>query len=154
MPTTHRCGDARSIGATGSSSTAWAVGFFIWKGDFGVAARARNALRANEVVTFEIDHSHSDQTVHTDFLGRRARFPVGPLLVARASGAPCLPFWLHRPLRRTPQVAEIGEPIEVSDDIDASLRHLVAPLEESIQRHPESWATWLFLDFRLFVEDA
>jgi len=127
---------------------------FMGRGDFGLAARASIALRENGVVAFAIDHSHSGQTVDTEFLGRRARFPVGPLLVARAAGAPCLPFWLHRPPRRTPQVAEIGEPIEVSDDIEASLRQLVSPLETSIRRHPESWATWLFPDFRLFVEEA
>ncbi len=120
--------------------------------DFAVAARAANALRRNEVATFEIDHTHSGKNVDLPFLGMTAQFPVGPLLVARSTGAPLLHFWLHRPARRTPQVAEIGEPIHISEDIEASLAAVVAPLGESIRRHPESWATWLFPDVRLFTE--
>lgn len=120
--------------------------------DFAVAARAANALRRNEIVTFEIDHTHSARNLETVFLGRPARFPVGPLLVAQAANAPLLHFWLHRPPRHTPQIAEIGEPIEITADLEASLRACLEPLEASVQAHPESWATWLFPKQHLWSE--
>lgn len=120
--------------------------------DFAVGARAANALRRNEVVTFEIDHTHSTHNIEAIFLGRPARFPAGPLLIARATGAPLLHFWLHRPPRHTPQMAEIGKPIYVSNDLSASLAALLEPLEANVRRYPASWATWLFPDQRLWIE--
>lgn len=126
---------------------------YVTEDDF-MGVRAANALRRNEVVVFVIDHSHSRQNIEVPFLGRKARFPVGPLLVARSTGAPLLHFWLHRPAERTPLIAEIGEPIYVSSDLNASLRTLVAPLERCIRMHPDSWATWLFPHPRLWVEEG
>lgn len=122
--------------------------------DFAVGARAANALRRNEVVTFEIDHTHSERNLDAVFLGRRARFPSGPLLIAQATRAPLLHFWLHRPPRRTPQVAEIGEPMYVGDDLAASLASVLEPLEASVRRHPESWATWLFPEQHLWSQPS
>jgi len=120
--------------------------------DFAVAARAANALRRNEVVTFEIDHTHSGHNLEVEFLGRPARFPIGPLLVAQAANAPLLHYWLHRPPRHTPQIAEIGPSIDVTDDLRASLRAMLEPLEASVRAHPESWATWLFPQQHVWVE--
>ena len=122
--------------------------------DFAVAARAANALRRNEVVTFEIDPTHSGRNLDAVFLGRPARFPAGPLRSARAAGAPQLHYWLHRPERRTPLVAEIVEPTHVSDDLGRSLAALLAPLEASVRRYPESWATWCFPEQHLWRPTA
>jgi lauroyl/myristoyl acyltransferase len=113
-------------------------------GDFAVAARAANALRRGELVTVEIDHTHSERNLDSTFLGRPARFPLGPLVLARSTGAPMVPFWLHRPKRRVPMIAEIGDPVVVGDDLAESLRACLEPLEASIRAHPESWSTWLF----------
>lgn len=117
---------------------------FMAGSDFAVAARAANALRRGEIVTVEIDHTHSERNIETTFLGRRARFPLGPLVLARSAGAPMVPFWLHRPKRHAPMIAEIGRPITVGEDVEASLRACLEPLEASIRTHPESWSTWLF----------
>ena len=125
---------------------------FMAESDFAVAARAANALRRGEVVTVEIDHTHSGRNVETTFLGRRARFPLGPLLLARSVGAPLVPFWLYRPKRRVPTIAELGEPITVGDDIASSLRRCLEPIESSIRAHPESWSTWLFPERNLWID--
>jgi lauroyl/myristoyl acyltransferase len=119
-----------------------------------VAVRAVNALRRNEVVAFVIDHSFSGHHVDVEFMGRPASLPVGPLLVAESTRAPLLPYWIHRPPGRRPQVAEIGEPIELSDHIAETLRRLVAPLEENVRRYPDSWTTWLFSDAHLWSEES
>jgi lauroyl/myristoyl acyltransferase len=124
---------------------------FMADADFGVAVRAANALRGNAVVTMEIDHTHSARNVEATFLDRPARFPVGPLLLARASGAPMLPFWLYREKPRARHVALIGEPTDVGEDLDEALRTCLRPLEEQIRAHPESWSTWLFPERRLWV---
>jgi KDO2-lipid IV(A) lauroyltransferase len=120
-------------------------------GDFAVAARAANALRRGEIVTVEIDHTHSERNLESTFLGRPARFPVGPLVLARSTGAPMVPFWLHRPKRRVPMVAEIGDPVVVGDDLAGSLRACLDPLEASIRSHPESWSTWLFPERNVWI---
>jgi KDO2-lipid IV(A) lauroyltransferase len=124
---------------------------FMAGGDFAVAARAANALRRGELVTVEIDHTHSARNLESTFLGRRARFPLGPLVLAQSTGAPMVPFWLHRPKRRTPMIAELGEPIQVGEDLDAALRECLRTLEVCIRAYPESWSTWLFPERNLWV---
>jgi lauroyl/myristoyl acyltransferase len=119
--------------------------------DFAVAARAANALRRGEIVTVEIDHTHSERNLESTFLGRRARFPLGPLVLARSAGVPMVSFWLHRPKRYAPMIAELGEPIAVGDDVAASLRSCLEPLEASIRAHPESWSTWLFPERNVWI---
>lgn len=111
--------------------------------NFGVAVKAANALRENGVVTAEIDHTHSSENLQLSFLGRPARFPAGPLLLAQATGAPVMCFFLHRN-PGGPQIAEIGPPIEVGRDLLAALQQCVDSLEGGIRRHPASWAPWLF----------
>jgi lauroyl/myristoyl acyltransferase len=124
---------------------------FMAGSDFAVAARAANALRRGEIVTVEIDHTHSERNLESTFLGRRARFPLGPLVLARSAGVPMVSFWLHRPKRYAPMIAELGEPIAVGDDVAASLRSCLEPLEASIRAHPESWSTWLFPERNVWI---
>lgn len=113
-------------------------------GNFRIAVDARNALARNEIVTVEIDHTLSKPTVETEFLGASAAFPAGPASLALTSGAPLLSFSVGRSERWHPQIAKIGAPFYVSDDIGAGIRHCVASLESSIIADPPAWAPWLF----------
>jgi lauroyl/myristoyl acyltransferase len=116
------------------------------------AVQAARALRRNEVVVLEIDNSPARQQVEVTFLGRRVRFPPGPVLLAQATGAPLLDFYLHRDDRWIPQVAELGPPFHPSEDVAAAVQHCASRLEAKIREHPESWATWLFPRWHLWKD--
>lgn len=111
--------------------------------DFGIAMRAVNVLRRNRVLTIEIDQTTSASKVTMDFLGSPGSFPRGPALIAKASGAPLLQFWIHRTERWMPQIATIGPPLHVHD-VDDAVRACAAELERSIREDPSSWLPWLF----------
>lgn len=114
------------------------------RSNFGIAVKAVNALRRNEVVTIEIDQARSRPVIEAEFLGRTGFFPAGPALIAEASGAPLLPFWIYRPDSWTPQVAEIGEPHYFDGDANETIARCAATLEERIRRDPPSWLAWTF----------
>lgn len=105
----------------------------------GVAAKAVNALRRNEVVMIEIDKTASQSTAGVRFFNRKEEFPRGPVLIAQASGAPLLSFFLHRTEAWLPLVGEIGPPHHVSSDLAESLQHCASRLEEKIRLHPAMW---------------
>jgi lauroyl/myristoyl acyltransferase len=112
--------------------------------NFGIAVKAANALRRNGIVTIEIDQTESRPKVEVEFMGGPGYFPTGAALIAQASGAPLLPFWINRPESWLPQIAEIGEPYYVSGDVTDAVRHCAAVLESSIVADPPSWHPWLF----------
>ncbi|MCZ6688232.1 MAG: lysophospholipid acyltransferase family protein [Planctomycetota bacterium] len=102
------------------------------------------ALRRNRIVALLADRSHSGATAWVPFFGRSTGFPLGPAILARASGAPIVPVfvtlgddWIYD------AVAE--EPIWVdrTDERDADLRNatqrLAACFEAMIARHPDQW---------------
>ena len=126
---------------------------FLWTqpDSFGLAVQTANALRRNEVVNVLIDLSFSAENVEVDFLGSRARFPVGPVLLAQATGAPLLDYFVYRTDDWTPQIVEIGPPHSLSDDPQLTMQQCASRLEEHIRRHPADWAPWLIRDWGLFA---
>jgi lauroyl/myristoyl acyltransferase len=98
------------------------------------------ALRRGEVVAMQGDRALGDRGDATvPFFGAPARFPLGPFILARASGAPVIPaFCLLDEARR--YVISLGNPIEVeAGGEDAALRHWVTLLEEMVRAHPAQW---------------
>ncbi len=126
---------------------------FLWTRpeSFGVAVQGANALRRNEVVLILMDLSFSAENVEVDFLGGPARFPLGPALLAKATGAPLLDYYVHRDDDWIPQRVEIGPPLAVADDPQEAIQECAARLEEYIRRHPDSWSPWLINDWKLFA---
>jgi lauroyl/myristoyl acyltransferase len=111
---------------------------FMEQGNFGVAVRAANALRRNEVVIMMIDKTVSANTASVRFLGQTSDFPAGPAVLAQATGAPLLDFFVYRPDRWQPQRAEIGPPIVVTD-VETAMQECARRLEAHIVRRPEQW---------------
>ena len=111
---------------------------FLWMqpGNPGVAVKAANALRRNGVVAMLVDLSHHNTSVEVDLLEGRTRFAVGPALVAQATGAPMLDFFIYRDEHWVPQVAEIGPPFSVGEDPEGAVRECAARLDAQIRRHP------------------
>ncbi|MBD3243648.1 MAG: hypothetical protein GF331_23865 [Chitinivibrionales bacterium] len=108
-------------------------------------------LRQGEIVCLLGDRLLDGRTMTAPFLGRPARFPIGPFAVAALTGAPIIPvFTLKTGLRHYTFTAY--EPITVSADrrnrddaIRRGLARYVAILEEIVRMHPYQW--YNFYDF-------
>lgn len=126
---------------------------FLWTepDSFGVAVQAANALRRNEVVLVLVDLSFSAQNDEVDFLGAPARFPTGPALIAKATGAPLLDYYIHRPASWTPQIVEIGPPVDPVNDTAEIAQGCATRLESHIRQYPAHWGPWLIGNWETFA---
>jgi lauroyl/myristoyl acyltransferase len=109
----------------------------------GVAAKARNALRRNEIVSIVIDQSPSRPQAEMPFLNGSSLFPVGPALLAESCSAPLVPFWIGRDLESFRQTAEIGPMHLPRSDPTETLRECLGWIEAHILGDPGSWSLWL-----------
>ena len=115
---------------------------YVWvrPGNFGVAVQAANVLRRNAIVALTIDPLGAS-TIDVDVLGQRAEFSSGHALLAQATGAPLLDFFVHRD-DDWHQVGEIGSPLDASDDVRATVQESVDRIAGQARRHPEEWYFW------------
>ncbi|MFZ1057754.1 MAG: lysophospholipid acyltransferase family protein [Candidatus Rokuibacteriota bacterium] len=104
------------------------------------------ALRRNEIVAVQGDRATGGRAdVWLPFFGAAAAFPLGPFLLARASGAPVLPAFCvlgdgeaYRVFLEAPiWVGTGGE--------ETGLRQLVAVIQRYVSAHPDQWFN--FYDF-------
>ena len=114
---------------------------FLWmqEGNFGVAVKAANVLRANGVIVMLIDKSWTERRVTAEFLGRPTRFPPGPALLAASARAPMLHVGMYRDEATGRHVAEIGEPFGAAATVDMTTQWCAAELERHVLRHPADW---------------
>jgi lauroyl/myristoyl acyltransferase len=101
------------------------------------------ALRRDEIVALQGDRALGNRgDVEVPFFGALASFPVGPFVLARASGASVVPaFCLMEDDHR--YAIEVGTPMHVGADGERpALTHWVSVLEAMIRRHPEQWFTF------------
>lgn len=111
---------------------------------------ALRAITAGRLLAMQGDRDFNDRGVPVQFCGRTVRFPAGPLLLARMTGAPVVPaFVVYQP--DFSLGVEVGEPFEVARtgdrdaDLAAALAHWAAILEDAVHRYPTQWFT--FYDF-------
>lgn len=105
-----------------------------------VSVALLGALRRGEVVALQGDRALGTRgDVPVPFFGDPAPFPVGPFVLARASGRPVVPaFCLLEPDLR--YAVTILEPLTVRrGEEEEALRVWVARLEEVVRRHPTQW---------------
>jgi lauroyl/myristoyl acyltransferase len=108
------------------------------------------AFAEGRIVAMQGDRDWNDRGVPCPFLGAEARFPLGPFLLARMSGAVLLPVFIAYASDRRFEI-EVGEPIEVASTSDreadarAALACWVEVLEGAVRRWPTQWYT--FYDF-------
>jgi Kdo2-lipid IVA lauroyltransferase/acyltransferase len=112
----------------------------IFRGRPGTAARMLRALRANRILGFLIDQDTRVEGVFAPFFGREAHTPIGPVAIARRTGAPLLVGSIHR-LRDGSHRISIEEPPLPDDDAGAA-RVLNAELERRVRLRPSQWV-WL-----------
>lgn len=108
------------------------------------------ALKAGRVVAMQGDRDFNDRGEWVDFCGAPARFPLGPMLLARMTGAVLLPIFIVYDERHDLEI-EFGAPITVSALGDrrqaarAALEQWVRVLEGAVRRWPTQW--YSFFDF-------
>jgi lauroyl/myristoyl acyltransferase len=121
---------------------------FLWmqRENFGVAVKAVNALKRNEIVVSLVDITRPTEGLGVEFLGRSAEHPLGPILLARTSGAPLLTCFVHPEAGGIGQIAEIGEPLYPGEDVHRTAQALVQRLEEEIRSYPASWICWFIIE--------
>lgn len=103
------------------------------------AVQVGNALRRNEIVVFLIDVRYGAETVSVDYLGEKKMFPSGHVLMAQATGAPLIDFFIHHPDESARQVVEFQVPHYPSGDLVEGVQHTIASLESQVKRHPADW---------------
>jgi KDO2-lipid IV(A) lauroyltransferase len=115
------------------------------KDDPFLGLELREALERGEVVALQGDRPRTGgRAVEIDLFGRPYALPVGPLALARQTGAPLLPAFVHRLGRRRYQVV-FHPPIEVPRtpdrraDLLTAARRLAVELETAIRRSPHEW---------------
>jgi KDO2-lipid IV(A) lauroyltransferase len=105
------------------------------------------ALESNAFVAIQGDRDYSGTGMRVPFFGEMTSFPVGPLKIAVAAGAPILPvFVLQEPDGRYRTVVEppiwISEPArrgEREEAIREALGRFVAILERTIRENPSQF---------------
>jgi KDO2-lipid IV(A) lauroyltransferase len=98
------------------------------------------ALRRNEVVAFQGDRATGGRAdLPARFFGAPALFPIGPFLLARATGAPVLPAFCVL-VERSRYRIFLEPPIWVGPgDEETGLKELVAAIERYVSTWPDQW---------------
>jgi len=115
------------------------------------------ALEQGRVVALQGDRDFNDRGVPCEFLGATTRFPLGPFLLARMTGAVLMPVFIAYAADLRFEI-ELGEPIEVERTADReadarrALQQWIAVLERAVRRWPTQWYT--FYDFWPPAENA
>jgi len=104
------------------------------------------AVGSGRIVCLMADRNFSGRGVEVDFVGRRVRFPAGPALVARRSGAALIPTVAHyggEPLRRGARMRLVVGPVvptQPGDDGLVAMVQACADFFASVLRdHAEDW---------------
>jgi len=109
----------------------------------GSLVALRRALRDGGIVGMLVDQDMPGPSVFAEFFGRPARTPRAPFALARRTGAPLVPRWIHLgPDGR--HVATILPALALAPGTDeaailADVRAWHLRLETAISAHPEQW---------------
>jgi KDO2-lipid IV(A) lauroyltransferase len=103
-----------------------------------------NALKRNEAVAMLVDRYEKKNGILVDFLGGKAYFPLGPVLLARATGASVCPsFTVLESNNKYKSV--LGAPIQMSwsenveGDIHVNASKIAHVFEGYIRSYPNQW---------------
>ena len=120
--------------------------------DFLASLEMIRALREGTLLAVQGDRALSGETVRIPFLGREARFPVGPFMLAAVSGAPLIAtfslqvgpaayrFFANQPLRLSFTPGQSREA-----QLRVWVEQYVDQLESLVRRYPYQWFN--FYDF-------
>lgn len=120
------------------------------KNDLSHVISIRNALKNNEFVAIHADrYMEGAKYLELDFLGRKARFPLGPFIIASKFDAPVTFVFANKDgqfsyhLSATPPIYSKMTP-------EAIAKLYVATLEEKVKMYPDQWFNY----FDFFIDDV
>ena len=125
------------LGVTGGRS----AHIILIKDDLSHIYEISEALKNNELVCMHADRFvEGTRTLETDFLGKRARFPLGPFVLATTYRVP-ISFVFALKERPTHYHFFASPPVEAAgrSETDALLQTFVKQMEEKVRRYPEQW---------------
>ncbi|HVP62037.1 MAG TPA: glycosyltransferase [Myxococcaceae bacterium] len=109
-------------------------------------------LRGGTLLAVHGDRAIGEQTVSIPFLGREARFPIGPFLLAAVSGAPLIATFSlqlgpaeYRFFAQEPQRLSFSAGQDRETQLAAWVRQYVSLLESLARQYPYQWFN--FYDF-------
>jgi KDO2-lipid IV(A) lauroyltransferase len=104
-----------------------------------------SVLRRGEFIGMQIDRHLGGAHLMLPFCGRPAPFPVGPAMLARATGSPLLPVFVIAERDRVRCRICLEPPIEVAHtrdrdrDIEEAMVRVVGVYERYVRTYPEQW---------------
>ncbi len=99
--------------------------------------RIKNALDGGEYVCFQGDRYVTEEgTVEADFMGRKARFPRGPFLVASKMGVPVVFYYSTRERGRRYRFHFVEATAKSEKGV---LAEYLAATERIVRRYPRQW---------------
>jgi lauroyl/myristoyl acyltransferase len=110
--------------------------------------RARKNAAKNGIVSFTAGAWEGASLVEADALGGRVTLAMGPVWLARASGAKLLPVFAFRTGTPDEFSVEIGEPIEFDraapeeDAFVEATKEFLVRLETLVLKYPGQWRGW------------
>lgn len=108
----------------------------------GLARPILRALQEGRIVLMHMDQS-TPNGVPISFFGRPAWTPIGPVVLARRSGAPIVPMFMHHQGAGHRLVIQPPYPLSQQADREAALREDVQRLseviEQAVRAAPEEW---------------
>ena len=110
--------------------------------------RARKIVGRNGIVSFTAGAWEGSSVVEADFLQSRITLAMGPVWLARASGAALLPVFAMRTAAPDEFRVEIGAPIEVpksapeEDSFVSATAEYLKRLEPRVLAYPGQWRGW------------
>jgi predicted LPLAT superfamily acyltransferase len=128
------------------ASTPGIVVHYVQRGAADTAVEIVNALRSGGVVCLHGDRFFGAQrTINREFLGESARFPVGPMAIAAATGAAVISYFTVRTSRfhytfsaATPIYVPSGRERR-DENISAAVGKYVTVLERTSREYPHQW---------------
>jgi KDO2-lipid IV(A) lauroyltransferase len=106
--------------------------------------RALECLRQNELLAILLDQNTKSGEIFVDFFGHPAATATGPAVLARRTGAPLIPVFIHR----TANGRHLGQflpPVtwEATDDKEQEVREITTRLtkviEGQVRAEPDQW---------------
>ena len=110
--------------------------------------RARKIVAKNGIVSFTAGAWEGSSVIESEFLGHRITLAMGPVWLARASGAALLPVFAFRTKSPDEFLVEIGAPIAVSSaasdeaDFVEAARVFLQRQQPRILKYPGQWRGW------------
>jgi KDO2-lipid IV(A) lauroyltransferase len=105
---------------------------------------ALKCLLRGEAVGILMDQRSNKNSVSIDFMGRKAKTPIGPAYLAMKTGSPVVPVAIHR-LRDDTHMIEVGNEVEIArtgkdeDDLFENTRRCSKAVEQFITNHLDEW---------------